>query len=601
MADFKLQIIISAVDRASKELKQISGAIDKNAASITSLGRNMAIAGAAITGALGFTIKAASDLEETQAKFTTVFGEQIDQAKEWGKTLQDSYLLSEEASLRYLASVQDLLVPMGVIPKKAAELSNEVVKLSADLGSFNNLPTEQVMLSIQSALTGEFQSMKKFGIILNQTRIEQEAMNMGLITNKSQLTAATKAQAVMNLMMKDSKAAIGDVARTSDGFANTLKDLQAKFKDLQTEIGNKLLPIITDFATKARDTIKEVTKWAQENEELTKQFVILTAKAGAFLFILGGILLVLPQIVTAMTLLAAHPFVAIAIAVAGVSIATFEYLDALQDVNNANIELGNTIQSLIAIHMAEIEVLRKKAAGMRFDFEEQQKIAEEMRRIFKAIKDLRIKQNDEIRKKEKKTGDEVIDIVSAMEKAWNDYMEKRMSLSLSVADMYLNMEKSIAAGFKSGIGIMLTDIRDFDKGVLAITDSIRNSFISAAADMATEWLRKIGVMKAAMLAFKAISAFATGGLSTIFGFQDGTPFVPQTGLAMIHKGEAVIPADQNPFVHGGAVGAGGGGGGLTIQINGQFLEADETRWVDLVRDFIVPALGVTADKTGGIA
>lgn len=32
------------------------------------------------------------------------------------------------------------------------------------------------------------------------------------------------------------------------------------------------------------------------------------------------------------------------------------------------------------------------------------------------------------------------------------------------------------------------------------------------------------------------------------GFQSGTPYVPETGLALIHKGEAIIPADRNPFV-----------------------------------------------------
>jgi hypothetical protein len=41
-----------------------------------------------------------------------------------------------------------------------------------------------------------------------------------------------------------------------------------------------------------------------------------------------------------------------------------------------------------------------------------------------------------------------------------------------------------------------------------------------------------------------------GGLIGIFtklvgSFQSGTEFVPSTGLAMLHRGERVIPADQN--------------------------------------------------------
>ena len=45
-------------------------------------------------------------------------------------------------------------------------------------------------------------------------------------------------------------------------------------------------------------------------------------------------------------------------------------------------------------------------------------------------------------------------------------------------------------------------------------------------------------------------------------FAVGTPFVPADMLAVVHRGEAVIPAAQNPFTGGGG---GGGGRGFTIQ------------------------------------
>jgi len=38
-----------------------------------------------------------------------------------------------------------------------------------------------------------------------------------------------------------------------------------------------------------------------------------------------------------------------------------------------------------------------------------------------------------------------------------------------------------------------------------------------------------------------------GILSGIFGFQHGTPFVDRTGVYMLHRGEAVIPASQNVY------------------------------------------------------
>jgi hypothetical protein len=65
------------------------------------------------------------------------------------------------------------------------------------------------------------------------------------------------------------------------------------------------------------------------------------------------------------------------------------------------------------------------------------------------------------------------------------------------------------------------------------------------------------LFKAALLAFggggggsTASMAAAAGNSGALEGallgkFQEGTPYVPRTGLALLHKGEAVIPAAMN--------------------------------------------------------
>ena len=80
--------------------------------------KRAAMAAAAFTVALGYMAKkaidVASDLEETASKFGVVFADQADEAAKSAKILNDSYGLTREQSMRYLASVQDLLVPMGM-------------------------------------------------------------------------------------------------------------------------------------------------------------------------------------------------------------------------------------------------------------------------------------------------------------------------------------------------------------------------------------------------------------------------------------------------------------------------------------------------------
>ena len=201
-------------------------------------------------------IKAASDLEETTSKFNTVFKGQEKIAQEWSKTLVDSYAMSTRESKQFLASIQDLLVPMGMNATEAGKMSFEVVKLAADLGSFNNLPTAQVMMDIQSALVGNFETMKKYGVVLNETVVKEKALAMGLIKTGETLNANQKAQVAYALMVKGSAAAIGDMARTSEGYANQLKSLNATYEDFLAVIGEKLLPVATKVVSVMRDWLK---------------------------------------------------------------------------------------------------------------------------------------------------------------------------------------------------------------------------------------------------------------------------------------------------------------------------------------------------------
>jgi len=212
-----------------------------------------------LAGAYGFfklismineTRKAASDLQEATNKFNVVFAGQVDLASKWASELRESYAMSRRETRQYLSSVQDLLVPMGMMRDEAGRLSFEIVKLSADLGSFNNLPTAMVMADIQSALVGNFETMKKYGVVLNATIVQEKALALGLAETKDQLTAAHKAQAAYKLMVEGSRAAIGDMARTYDDHANQMKQLERNIEDLSAAFGEKLLPMITSAIKK---------------------------------------------------------------------------------------------------------------------------------------------------------------------------------------------------------------------------------------------------------------------------------------------------------------------------------------------------------------
>lgn len=256
-------VVKSELDKATKDLAKMSKKLvesdkfaKKNEKSFNGFKLSMIGVAAAVAGSIKFfkdAVSAASDLEEVSSKFNVVFGatpEIFELANSTVNELTQSYAMSTREARQYLSSVQDLLVPMGVFPGRAADMSAEVVKLSADLGSFNNVPTAQVMADIQSALVGNFETMKKYGVVLNETRVKQEAMNMGLFDGKGVLDAATKSQVAYALITRDSAAAVGDMVRTQDSFANVMKASGAFIENISAEIGQILLPSLS-FMVKA--------------------------------------------------------------------------------------------------------------------------------------------------------------------------------------------------------------------------------------------------------------------------------------------------------------------------------------------------------------
>ena len=279
LADYK-----KAVDSADK---QTSGFTSRaNSYYSTMAGVISTVAGSAFVALGAKAIDAASDMQETQGKFDVVFRGLEDSAESWATSLQSSYGMSSQEAKKFLASTQDLLVPMGMVRGEAGKMSNEVVKLATDLGSFNNIDTAQVMDDMQSALVGNYETMKKYGVVLSAARVEQEAYRLGLATSKADLDASAKAQAAYSLMVKGSSDAVGDFNRTSGSFANQMKTAKAHLKDFAVTVGEQLLP----YATEA---ITAFNKWAVEGNGLNKTMGFLVDGARALYNGFEGVNLIL--------------------------------------------------------------------------------------------------------------------------------------------------------------------------------------------------------------------------------------------------------------------------------------------------------------------
>ena len=270
------------------DLNRLSNSLKSHGQSIMRLGGAIS---AAMAAPLALAIRAGSQMQETMGKFTTVFGDAAKSMQAWGETTATAMGVSEQSMMSMLSSMQDLLVPMGVMDEKARDMSKELTALAIDLASFNNMSPEKTFEDLMAAMTGSGEVMKKYGVILSQTAVNQELMQNSI--DPKAATEAQKAQARLTIIMRGTTAAQGDALRTSASFANRLKALKAILTDVAVSLGAPLLDPLAHFLGYLNNGVGFLKTFVKENQELVRVLgmgMIAIGGVGVSLVGLGGVL-----------------------------------------------------------------------------------------------------------------------------------------------------------------------------------------------------------------------------------------------------------------------------------------------------------------------
>lgn len=205
------------------------------------------IGGALAAAGVGIFLKqskdAASDLNESMSKTKVVFGDAADGVVRFSSDAARSMGMSQQAALEASSTFGNLFVSMGLAGEKSSDMSTRLVKLAGDLASFNNTTPTEALEALRSGLVGEVEPLRRFGVNLNDAQLRQEALALGLVkTTKDVLPPAIRSQAAYSLILKQTKTAQGDFARTADGAANKQRIMAATLEDTKAKLGRALVP-----------------------------------------------------------------------------------------------------------------------------------------------------------------------------------------------------------------------------------------------------------------------------------------------------------------------------------------------------------------------
>ncbi|HOS82509.1 MAG TPA: phage tail tape measure protein [Methanolinea sp.] len=299
---------IADLKAGMSQIKSELGQVQQSAKALTFIEAGEALKGMGqgltqnvTTPILGFfqdSIRASSDAAEEASKFKEVFKELSGSGESWVSTTATEMGRAESTVRSFAASFGAVLSPQFEGNRQAAlELSEGYTQLAIDLASFYNVSEEEAKTSLMSAIAGETEPMRRFGVMLNEAAINAELMAMGLNKTQKEASAAELQQARYNVVMKATKDAQGDAVRTSDGFANSMRALQGAFEQVKIEIGDVLMPVVLQVV----GVVKQAIAWFKELNPGIKRiavvFGILAAAVGPVLVVFGTLLSAVGSIV----------------------------------------------------------------------------------------------------------------------------------------------------------------------------------------------------------------------------------------------------------------------------------------------------------------
>lgn len=296
-------------DKAGKKAgKKLGGGLSSGVKSFGA-GLFAGIATGKIVGFFKDAVSGASDLEQSVGGVQAVFKDFAPQIEKASKSAAQSLGLTKNEYNELAATLGAGLKNKGI--KDFTGQTQNLITLGGDLSATFGGSTKEAVEALSSALRGETDPIERYGIALNQSAIEAEAVRMGLVKNvkdqgaikkaqndalvaqrnynaavkehgknsdealaaesrmlgatsrldkvmkgkKVQLTDQQKAQAALSAIQRQSADAQGAFARESDTAAGKQARFKASVDNLKTSLGQQLLPVVSSVAGKANEFV----------------------------------------------------------------------------------------------------------------------------------------------------------------------------------------------------------------------------------------------------------------------------------------------------------------------------------------------------------
>jgi len=300
-----LEGVRSGLQSIDKEAKKTYKALTQVGQKVAEVGSKMSMmitlpVAAATAGILKLT-DGASDLSETIAKSEQIFGDAAKQIDEWSSSSATAFGQSKKQAIDAASTFAIFGKSAGMSGDELVKFSTQFTQLASDFASFYNTSPEDAITAIGAAFRGENEPIRRYGILLDDASMRQEALRLGIVkTTKEALTPQQKVMAASSLIMKQSSDAQGAFQRESNSLANQQRILSAEIKNLADDLGKAFLPTVTNIVKIIRSDFVPILKTtANIIKQIPPDVLSFAAGMGIAAAAIGPLLVGLGKVLTA--------------------------------------------------------------------------------------------------------------------------------------------------------------------------------------------------------------------------------------------------------------------------------------------------------------
>ncbi|MGP5389880.1 phage tail protein [Glutamicibacter arilaitensis] len=209
-----------------------------------------AAAGAVATASfLKGSIAAAGDLEQSMGAIDAVFKGSSGEMHKWAKSASNDVGLTQNEFNELGTLIGSQLKNGGTAMDELAPKTNQLIGLGADLSSMFGGTSREAVEALSSALKGERDPIERYGVSLNQAKIDAEAAALGFKKVGGSLSDEANQAATLSLIMKQTKDAHGNFAKESNTYQGQLQRLTTAWGNVSAQVGTAFLPVLTGALT----------------------------------------------------------------------------------------------------------------------------------------------------------------------------------------------------------------------------------------------------------------------------------------------------------------------------------------------------------------